>query len=130
MHPDESFDRRLVEPEGDHGAILANISRRIVQLHKEYYGKGPTRAKTYYIDNVVLVMLRGGYTRVEETLLRSGRRRAVMEQRAEFQEVMGSRFREVIRDETGRDVTAFISGNHQDPDILLEVFILEEDEEP
>jgi uncharacterized protein YbcI len=122
---DDQFDRRSAETADEHGGVRANISRRIVQLHKEYYGKGPTRAKTYYFDDIVVVLLRGGFTRVEETLLREGRGRAVMEQRAEFQEVMDTRFRDVIRQETGRDVIAFLSGNHQEPDILLEAFVLE-----
>ena len=46
-------------------------------LHKEFYGKGPTKARTYLQDDVVLVLLRGGYTRVEETLMRDGRMDAV-----------------------------------------------------
>ena len=48
-------------------SALANISRRIVQLHKEFYGKGPTKAKTYYSDDLVVVLMRGGYTKVEDT---------------------------------------------------------------
>ena len=47
------------------GDIRANISRRIVQLHKQFYGRGPEKAKTYYHDDLVIVLLRGGFTRVE-----------------------------------------------------------------
>lgn len=111
----------------DHGrgSMLANISRRIVVLHKEYYGKGPTKARTYVNDDTVLVLLRGGYTRVEETLMRDGRHDAVERQRAAFQQVMHERFVEVIEDELGRKVTAFMSTNHQDPDLMAELFVLE-----
>ena len=103
----------------------ANISRRIVRLHKEYYGKGPDKAKTYLDGDAVLVILRGGFTRVEQTLLDEGHGRAVIEQRMQFQEVMRDRFIEVIVRETGREVVAFMSGSHQDPDLLAEVFVLE-----
>jgi uncharacterized protein YbcI len=109
---------------------LANISRRIVQLHKEYYGKGPTKARTHYHDDVVLVLLRGGFTKVEATLLEEGRTDAVISQRMEFQDVMVDRFKEVIREELGREVVAFMSGNHQDPDLIAQVFVLETDDEP
>jgi uncharacterized protein YbcI len=70
----EGSDRtRPMERPGPSGDMRANISRRIVQLHKEFYGKGPTRAKTYYHDDVIVVLMRGAFTRVEETLLERGR---------------------------------------------------------
>ena len=106
------------------GEAQRNISRRLVALHKEYYGKGPKRARCYYVDDVVLVLMRGGYSKVEETLLAEGRGEAVIQQRMEFQEVMVDRFREVIEKETGRPVAAFMSGSHQDPDVTAEVFVL------
>lgn len=113
-------------PEADKGqSLLANISRRIVQLHKEYYGKGPTKARTYHEGDVVLVLLRGGFTKVEATLLEEGRQDAVAAQRREFQEVMVDRFKAVVEEETGQKVVAFMSGNHQDPDLLAQVFVLE-----
>ena len=104
---------------------LANISRRIVQLHKEFYGKGPTKAKTYYYDDLVVVLMRGGFTRVEETLLQSGRGDAVKQQRAEFQQAMRDPFKQVVEEETGRKVVAFMSTSHQHPDLLGEMFVLE-----
>lgn len=105
--------------------VLANISRRIVQLHKEFYGKGPTKAKTYVLDDIVVVLMRGGFTRVEETLLQSGRGESVKQQRADFQQAMREPFRQVIEEETGRKVIAFMSGSHQHPDLLGEMFVLE-----
>ena len=50
------------------GTVLARISNRIVGLHKEYYGRGPTMAKTYFQDDLVVVLMRGGFTKVEQTL--------------------------------------------------------------
>ena len=123
--PREDDDDIAGDVAQSHGSALANISRRIVVLHKEFYGKGPTKARTYLQDDVVLVLLRGGYTRVEETLMRDGRIDAVNRQREAFQSVMHDRFVEVIEDELGRKVTAFMSANHQDPDLMAEVFVLE-----
>ena len=107
-----------------HQSVLATISNRVVRLHKEYYGKGPTKAKTYVSDDLVVVLLRGGFTKVEETLLEEGRGHAVIQQRMEFQDVMQERFMDVISEELGREVVGFMSGSHQDPDLIAEVFVL------
>jgi len=107
-----------------HGQILTEISDGMVALLKDYYGVGPTQAKTYYQDDLVVAVLRGGFTRVEQTLLAGDRGRAVIEQRMAFQEVMRQRFEAVIQHATGREVIGFMSGNQQDPDMICEVFVL------
>jgi uncharacterized protein YbcI len=116
-------------PNGEHsqaeGDTRGNISRRMVQLHKEFYGKGPTKAKTYLNGDLIVVLMRGGFTRVEETLLQEGRGDSVIQQRADFQSVMLGRFKEVVEEESGRNVVAMMSGSHQHPDLLGEMFVLE-----
>lgn len=106
------------------GDVLTVVSDRIVALLKDFYGKGPTRAKTYYQDDLVVCLLRGGFTRVEETLREAGRGDEVIQQRMAFQEVMRGRFQAVIERATGRRVIGFMSGNQQQPDMLCEVFVL------
>lgn len=107
-----------------HGDVLTAISEGMVALLKEFYGRGPTRAKSYYQDDLVVCVLRGGYSRVERTLIDGGRGMAVMQQRMEFQELMRARFAAVVEDATGREVIGFMSGNQYDPDIMCEVFVL------
>ena len=109
---------------GTHGDVLTAVSEGMVALLKEYYGRGPTQAKTYYHDDIVVCVMRGGFTRVEQTLLEGGRTAAVIQQRMEFQEVMRPRFTEVIERATGRRVVGFMSGNQQEPDMICEVFVL------
>jgi len=106
------------------GDVLTAISDGMVALLKEFYGHGPTRAKSYYQDDLVVCLLRGGFSQVEKTLLEGGRGAAVIQQRMEFQDLMRSRFEAVIKAATGRDVIGFMSGNQQGPDIMCEVFIL------
>jgi uncharacterized protein YbcI len=106
------------------GAIRTLVSDGIVALLKDYYGVGPTQAKSYYHDDVVVCLLRGGFTRVERTLLEGGRTAAVIQQRMEFQEVMRDRFIAVVERATDRRVVGFMSGNQQDPDMICEVFVL------
>src|SRR3954466_755830 len=119
------------DPQAQRGAILTAISDGLVALLKEHYGRGPTRAKTYYEDDLVVCLLRGGFTRVEKTLLDGGRGRAGIEQRVgvpavveqgmAFQGVRRDRFESVIEDATGRRVIGFMSGNQTDPDMICEV---------
>jgi uncharacterized protein YbcI len=107
-----------------HGDVLTAISDGMVALLKEFYGRGPTRTKSYYADDLVVCVLRGGFSRVEQTLLEGGRGAAVIQQRMEFQELMRERFEAVIERATGRRVIGFMSGNQQHPDMMCEVFIL------
>ncbi len=104
--------------------MLTAISDGLVALLKEFYGRGPTRAKTYFEDDLVVCLLRGGFTRVEQTLLEGGRGAAVIQQRMAFQDLMRERFEKVIEGATGRRVIGYMSGNQQHPDIMCEVFIL------
>ena len=112
------------DAETAHGDVLTAISDGMVALLKEFYGRGPTRTKSYYDDDLVVCVLRGGFSRVEQTLLDGGRGPAVIRQRMEFQELMRDRFVAVIEDATGRQVIGFMSGNQQHPDMMCEVFIL------
>jgi uncharacterized protein YbcI len=107
-----------------HGDVLTAISDGMVALLKEFYGRGPSRTKSYFEDDLVVCLLRGGFSRVEQTLLEGGRGSSVIQQRMDFQDLMRERFVEVISDATGRQVIGFMSGNQQDPDIMCEVFIL------
>ena len=109
----------------ERGDPLANTSRRIVQLHKEYYGKGPTRARTYAQDDMIVVLLRGGFTRIEQTLVGEGRGNIVIAQRHAFQEIMRERFTMVVEEEFGRKVLAMMSSNHEAGEMSVEVFVLE-----
>ncbi len=107
-----------------HGDVLTAISDGMVALLKEFYGRGPTRTKSYYEDDLVVCVLRGGFSRVEQTLLEGGRGPAVIHQRMEFQDLMQKRFEAVIEAATGRRVIGFMSGNQQHPDMMCEVFVL------
>lgn len=106
------------------GEIRTRIADGLVGLFKEYYGRGPDQARVYYVDDVITCILRGGFTRVEETLLDAGRRDIVIEQRMMFQEVMSDRFTALVQELTGREVIGFVSGNQPNPEMTCEVFVL------
>jgi uncharacterized protein YbcI len=105
--------------------MLASISTGLVQLHSQYYGKGPTKAKTYLVDDTVICLLRGGFTTVERTLIDQGNAEAVYGIRRSFQQAMEAQFTEIVEGATQRKVIAYMSQIHEDPDIACEVFVLE-----
>ena len=118
-------DGEAAERALDAGDVRTQISNGLVALLREYYGRGPERTRTYVSDDLVVCLLRGGFTRVEQTLLESGHGGDVIRQRMVFQDVMRHRFEEVVQQATGRKVIGFMSGNQQEPDMICEVFVLE-----
>src|SRR3954471_24772393 len=87
---------------GAHGELLSTISNRMVQLHKRFYGKGPTKARSYVMGDLVVCLMRGGFTKAEETLIDSGRADLVHQQRGEFQMALKDEFTGAIAEATGR----------------------------
>jgi uncharacterized protein YbcI len=109
--------------------MLAQISTGLVQLHSRYYGKGPTKAKTFLVDDTVVCILRGGFTTVERTLADTGEVESVYQIRRSFQAAMGEEFRRVVEEAVGRNVIAYMSQIHVNPDLAVELFVLEPREE-
>jgi uncharacterized protein YbcI len=110
------------------GEKLAQISTGLVQLHSRYYGKGPTKAKTHMVNDTVISILRGGFTTVERTLIDQGNVDAVYAMRRSFQMAMEEQFTNVVEEATGRKVIAYMSQIHEDPDLAVEIFVLEPSE--
>jgi uncharacterized protein YbcI len=108
------------------GHLLAAISNRIVQIQREHYGRGPMKAKTYALDDLVVVVMRGsGFTPLEKTMLDSGDPERIVAMRHEFQNMMSKRFIDTIEELTGRKVLAFLSQAHVEPDLTLEIFFVD-----
>jgi uncharacterized protein YbcI len=127
LHPEDVADMRE-SPEGLNGALRQDISNEIVGLYKQHFGKGPVRCRTYLQPELVIVVLGEGYTAAEQTLFEGGRWYEVREARQIWQDTMKERFVETIQRLTGRTVRAFLSANHQDPDLAVEMFVLDAEE--
>ncbi len=106
-----------------HGGSIA-ISNLLVGLFSQYTGRGPTKARTYLNDDMVTVILRDTLTKSETTLLGNGREELVLVTRRTFQEVMGPDLIAGVEQIMQREVIAFLSANHPDPDIAVETFLL------
>src|SRR3954468_16111610 len=88
--------------EAARGEVLGSISHALVRPHSRYYGKGPTKAKTYLINDTVICVLRGGFTTVERTLIDEGNVDAVYSIRRSFQQAMEEQFTTVVESAMGR----------------------------
>ena len=109
---------------GPRGAAISNLVVRVVS---DYTGRGPTRARTHISDNLVCVVLEDTLTKGERSLVRDGRADEVLDMRKAFQQTMRGELVRGIEEITGRRVIAFMSGNHMDPDMAMEAFILARD---
>jgi uncharacterized protein YbcI len=107
------------------GELLTAISNRVVAIMRDHYGRGPHRAKTYVIDDIVVCVLRNGFTAVEQTMVEGGQSDQVVVMRHEFQKLMAERYKAMITELTGRRVVAFLSQAHLEPDLTLEVFFVD-----
>jgi len=109
------------------GEMRATISREIVRLQAEYYGKGPTKAKTHIVDDVVVVVLEETFTPAEKTLAQRGEGEAIQHIRRRFQQQMAEDFVSVVEQATGRKVRAFLSDTDIAEDVSVETFLLADD---
>jgi len=109
------------------GERLAAVTNGIVQLFREYYGRGPNKAKSYLLDERILVcVLEDTMTTVERTLAKHGDSAMVRQVRLRFQEVMAEEFKGVAERAMGRRVTAYHSQLTTEPDTGFEFFVLED----
>jgi uncharacterized protein YbcI len=114
------------EKSGDGFELLARVSTEMVQMQKEYFGRGPVRAKSYMLDDLLVTVMRGGTTTAERTLLDAGRADVVRAFRQEWQNTMGERLIARVEELTGRKVATYQSQVMFEPDTVVELFLFEE----
>jgi uncharacterized protein YbcI len=112
----------VADPTGD---VRHDISNAMVSLKKEFYGKGPVKAKTYLNDNYVFCAMEGGLTRNEETLLAAGHHDVVRAYRLNFQEAVTQTATGAVERITGRKVIAYHSQIVFEPTRVFEIFVLD-----
>jgi uncharacterized protein YbcI len=118
---DQPTEEQVVS--GESGAMVAAISREVVGIYAEYYGRGPTKAKTVWREDVVTCVLEDAFTRAERVLVDGGRFQQVRDNRQAFQEAIEPLLREVLTKVTGRRVDSCLS-QINDKGVAIEVFVL------
>jgi uncharacterized protein YbcI len=107
-------------------SIRAEMSREMVRLYKEVFGRGPTKARTEFAGpDIVICTLENTFTPAERRLAELGEHQRLRDTRMYFQAATADKFREIAERLTGRKVRAFISGLDADADVCTEVFYLE-----
>jgi uncharacterized protein YbcI len=106
------------------GALNAAVADAVVRLTREYTGRGPTEARAAIVGDVLTVVLRDNLTTADRSLVSGGRGDLVKEIRREFHEVMRRDLVAAVERLTFRRVVAFMSDQHLDPDVAVEVFVL------
>ena len=107
------------------GSVTAAISNAVVHIMSEFTGRGPTQAHTSIRDDVVLVLMKETLTNAERTLLANGEGDFVLEMRERLQLTMREAFIDAIEMIVQREVIAFMSADHLEPDMAVEIFVLE-----
>ena len=111
------------------GSLRMAIANAMVGMKKQLYGRGPTAAKAWILDNYVFVAMEGGLTRNEETLLADGKEELVRSYRLSFQETVGDIVMSAVQELVGRRVLTYHSQIVFDPPRTFEIFVLEPDTE-
>jgi uncharacterized protein YbcI len=107
------------------GQLNAALARAIVRIHRDYVGRGPTRAQAFFRGNVVVVIMHDVMTRAERSLVADGQNDAVLELRHRFQQAMRGELYGAVERLTGCKVEAFMCDHHVEPDVAAEVFVLD-----
>src|SRR5215203_809272 len=128
--PPQASAAELIAASGDvaderGGTLRMALSNAMVGLKKQYYGKGPSRARTYLMDEYVFVVMEGGLTRNEETLLAAGKADLVRNYRLAFQESVSETTTRAVEELTGRKVVGYHSQIVFEPPRAFEIFVLD-----
>jgi uncharacterized protein YbcI len=105
---------------------LREVSKAMVKLYKEQFGRGPETVWTRYSGPDTIVSILGNsLTPVERTMREMGEEARLRDIRMMFQHATEPKFRELIESITGRKVIGFMSGIDVQNDLSCEVFTLE-----
>jgi uncharacterized protein YbcI len=122
--------RELIEAAGGEmppqggGSLRTALANAMVGMKKQFYGRGPTAAKAWILDDYVFVAMEGGLTRNEETLLADGKEDVVRSYRLSFQETVGPTVTSAVEELLSREVLTYHSQIVFDPPRTFEIFVL------
>lgn len=106
------------------GPLLAEVTNAVVHLHRIHYGKGPTRSKSYLMDDVLICVMGDVLTTVERTLIEAGEVDRVRDTRLAFQDAMQDVFKGAVEEILGRPVLGYTSQVLVDEAVAVELFVL------
>jgi uncharacterized protein YbcI len=122
---DQQYEPQMASNDG-RSSILADLSREMVRLYKEQFGRGPTKARTDWAGpDVLITVLEDTFTPVERNLTTLGEHQRVRDMRTFFQYATVPDFCEPVERLTGRRVRSFLSAIDTQVDgLAMETFVL------
>jgi uncharacterized protein YbcI len=122
---DEQDSTRVAEDDVTTQSVRAEISREMVRLYKELFGRGPTKARTDFAGTDILICtLEESFTPAEQALVSLGEYQRLRDTRNYFQHATEERFRGIVERILERKVRSFVSGVDVKRDLSIEVFFL------
>ncbi|HEX5983934.1 MAG TPA: Na-translocating system protein MpsC family protein [Solirubrobacterales bacterium] len=125
-------EHRSTPVQGDDSAtysVRAELSREMVRLYKEQFGRGPTKARTDFAGpDTVICTLEDSMTPAERSLAALGEHQRLRDTRMYFQYATEGEFVGIVERVLGRKVRAFISGMDTNRDVSAEIFYLTSEE--
>jgi uncharacterized protein YbcI len=106
------------------GSVSSAISTAVVALLSEYTGRGPTKARTYINEDLIIVVLYDTLTTEERDIVCNGGAELVLSTRQAFQRAMKPELIATVERFSGRSTSTCMSHNHLGPDIVVESFLL------
>src|SRR2546430_2113807 len=103
---------------------LACVVRAAASAPTWRSASGATSSWTTFSRDLVVCVMGNALTNGEKSLVQFGRPEAVLSIRKAYQESMAQEAIGVVEELSGRRVAAFMSNNHIDPDLAVEIFIL------
>jgi uncharacterized protein YbcI len=107
------------------GALFSALANAVVHVTREYTGRGPTKARASIQNDMLVVMMQDALTKGEQSLVENGKTSMVLDMRRCYQITMRGALIEQVEALTGRKVLAFMSDNHVEPDMAVEIFVFE-----
>ena len=105
--------------------VLAHLADEMVRAQKQFFGRGPEQARAYFLDDLLLIVMRGGLTRAEETMLEFGHHDQVRAFRQLFENAMTERLTTMVEEATGRKVATYQSQVLFNPTVIIEIFVFD-----
>src|SRR5919112_89455 len=103
---------------------LQEISRTMVKIYKEQFGRGPTKARSNWAgDDILVCVLEETLTPAEQNMVKMGEHQRLRDIRMFFQYATVKDFIEPVERVTGRTVRSFVSGMDTHEDLATEVFV-------
>jgi uncharacterized protein YbcI len=107
------------------GELNAAVTREVVRIHTANLGRGPKKSFSFHNGNILITVMHEALTRAEQNLASSGEGQAVLGMRRLFQRTMREELTTSVEKLTGRRVVAFMSDNHLEPELAVEMFLLD-----